>query len=411
MAAERARITVIGGGPFAVRLCEALADTAGIPAVEVVLVARDCARLSLIANHAELRVRRVRPDWTVRAEVERCSAIEGARVVVLLVRVGGLQARAYQETFPDRFGLVGDEGIGPGGMANAWHSLPVCKAIFADIWHVAPTARVLNMMAPLGMTTRLALDSGLDAVGLCELPLTTRRQLVPAFGQDSKALDYAGLNHLGWFWPRDEEGRNALEVAAASGIVDSHVLERFGAAPLSYYYDLFDHEARDRLGRHVRSGRARWLSALGDRLFQGLVNSPGADLPEMEQRPTPWFDQALAPIVAALLGDAPHRGFVNVANEGRLAGIQSDVVVELPAHFRGRSIDIEAPRCVPLPVLRFLRRIAKAEDLAYLAARDRVPTLLREALLALPVKIRKGDVSALVGAILKPFSGSLEASL
>src|SRR5437870_5388579 len=65
-----------------------------------------------------------------------------------------------------------------------------------------PRAAVLNLVAPLGITTRLLLDAGLDAIGVCELPRVTLEGWIAATATaaGNTSFRYAGLNHLGWFW-------------------------------------------------------------------------------------------------------------------------------------------------------------------------------------------------------------------
>ena len=67
-----------------------------------------------------------------------------------MIRVGGLAARQADEDLSRRFGVPGDEGLGPGGAANALRTLPVLAELAADLRRVAPGATVLNLVSPLG---------------------------------------------------------------------------------------------------------------------------------------------------------------------------------------------------------------------------------------------------------------------
>lgn len=231
--------------------------------------------------------------------------------MALLIRVGGLEARARDETFPRRWGLVGDEGLGPGGMANAWRTVPELAKVARTIRAVARRARVLDLMAPLGITTRLLAEQGLDAIGLCELPLATLEQWLGRVGvaADEPTWRYGGLNHLGWFWDLESNGVDLLRRLAETPMgvggaapVDRATLERFGAAPLRYYYDVFDPDTARRHGLARAPGRARELMALSETMIQHYAADPGATFDEEHARPTPWLDRAVAPIASALLG-------------------------------------------------------------------------------------------------------------
>lgn len=387
-APERVGIAVVGGGVSAVRLGELLAAEPALPPLRLALTARDPRRTAAIARHLAAVLRLRRPEWRVAAAPTAGAALAGARIVVLLVRVGGLAARAWDETFPLRFGAVGDEGLGLGGMANAWRTVPVMRELAAALRRHAPDAAVLNLTAPLGITTAALHAEGVPALGLCELPATTRsrlREVLPAAVHAS--LGYAGLNHLGWFWSGSPPSAGPLRRAAEAGLADGRTLSRFGALPLRYYYEVFDPAAARRLGARRVPGRAAQLQALSERVLARLHAAPGQAVPEMEERPTPWFDHALVPAVRALLGGPPYEGFVNVPNLGRVAGLPGELVVEVPAVLDGAAVRPAAAVRPPAPVLRFLAAVGEADLLAGAAARERSLPGLRAAIRALPLRL------------------------
>jgi 6-phospho-beta-glucosidase len=394
---DRAIVTIVGGGAFVPKLCEAAARLESLPPIELRLVARRAERLAIIADHAARAVARLPGDVRVTPFDAPAPALLGARVVVLLIRVGGLAARAHDEAFPRPFGLAGDEGLGPGGVANAYRTAPVLAGVARTIREHAPGAAVLNLVAPLGVTTRLLLDEGTDAIGLCELPLVTLEALARAAGVAARDVQYryAGLNHLGWFWDAHAGGVDVIARAAAAGLADARVIARFGAAPLPYYHDVVDPEAGRRLGRARAPDRALALAALSERLLERFARDPGGAAPELDERPTPWFERAVVPALRHALTGAPWRGFANVRNRGLLRGLPDDQVVETPITADRGGLHPRAPGAVPDPVERFLSAAAHAEDLSYRAARARSPALVAEAIRALPLPIAPEDVPAL----------------
>ncbi len=397
-------VTIVGGGAFAPRLCEALARTVELPEVELRLWARRADRVRTLAEHGARRIAAVRPGWTLRAAASLEDASAGSAVVILLVRVGGLEARAWDETFPRRYGLAGDEGLGPGGIANAWRTLPELRRIARIVQRVAPRVLVINLMAPLGLTTRFLLEQGLDTLGLCELPMSTLEGWLAATSHSAAEATwrYAGLNHLGWFWDVRAGGedilrRLAADSTAGSGAppVDGPTLARFHAAPLRYFYDVVDREAGRRLGLERSPGRPRQLSELADVLLRRFAETPGCAAPEEAARPTPWLDRAVAPVVSALLGGPPHDGFVNLRNGTLLPELPAELVVEVAASFSRSGTRPVAPGPLPAPVADFLRSMGRSEMLAYLAAGKQDPALLADAIRALPLAIGEADVQAL----------------
>lgn len=395
-------IAIVGGGLFTPRLCEALAQAIDLPEVELRLSARRQERLRIIANHSARRLAPARPGWSVQPALSLEAACEAASIIILLVRVGGLEARAWDEAFPRQFGLVGDEGLGPGGVANAWRTVPELATIARTIKQVAPTTRIVNLMAPLGVTTRLLLDRGLDAIGLCELPLVTLKSWMtqPELAGGLESWHYGGLNHLGWYWDVRCRGQDVLRLVADHPVddgapIDRVTLDRYGAAPLRYFYEVFDREAGRRLKLERSAHRAAELSGLTETLIRRFAESPGGDIPEAEARRTPWLDQAAAPIVSALLGGSAHRGFANLRNDGKMSELPTDIVVEVPITVSSDGIRPVSPGPLPDRVRKFLHQAAHSESLSFQASEQRDPALLIEAIRALPLSIPEVAVQEL----------------
>jgi 6-phospho-beta-glucosidase len=396
-----ARITIVGGGVYVVGLSELIAKR--LPGeVEIELVARRFERLRVIAEHTRLRLSRIGADCCVRAWPSLAEGVSGADIVVLLPRVGNLPARARDESFPAQFGIQGDEGIGPGGIANYLRTAPVMSEIARSIQMYASGAVVLNMTAPLGLTTRQLIEAGLNAIGVCELPAVTLAKLLddgPA-ATLPQGLRYGGLNHLGWFWPMSPRGEALLATAADRGVVDAETYCRFQATPLRYYFELFDQPAAGRLGVVRRAGRAQQLMALTERVFQHFAATPGEEVAELAERPTPWFDHALVPILRAILAGDRYCGFANVANHGLIDGLPAELVVELPVLIEGRGIHPATVGAPPAPAAAFLSAVAESEMLTYRAVTQRDTRLILTALAALPLSLPESQLPDLAEATL-----------
>ncbi len=364
------KIAILGGGTSTPRLCALLAAALPGP-VALVLHGRRPERLAILADAAAARVERGRVS--VRAEPDLDEALGGAEAVALLIRVGGFVARAHDEAFPRAFGRVGDEGLGLGGLANGWRTVPFVESLARSIQRACPTAFVANLMAPLGMTTAVLLDRGLDAVGVCELPGVTRAGLGHGPGEGH----YGGLNHLGWFWdlPR-----------------------RPGVHPLKYQARVFGDSP-------PAPGRAEVLRTLDAEVIQAL-RADSARVSEAEAlRPTPWFEHALVPILAARVGGAPHHGFANVRNGGLVPALPPEQVVEVEATFEGAALRPRPSGPLPAEVRPLLDAVAQSEALGLAAARERSPALVRAAVGALPQPLPSPMLDAIVDRIIESVEG------
>ncbi|MFZ4517058.1 MAG: hypothetical protein ACOYOP_01630 [Microthrixaceae bacterium] len=367
--ADPARVVLVGGGVHVATLADELAARVDLPdRLTLVLVARDAGRLATIGTHVAARARAARPGWKVEVSDDLADAARDAAAVVLMVRVGGLSARAGDEGFPADFGLVGDEGLGPGGMANALRTVPVVRELGTTLARVAPDALVVNLVAPLPVTTRALVDVGVRAVGVCELPTVVRDRLVAAGLRPDAGLGLGGLNHLSFWWDHDEPGR-LRDAALAAGLVDAATWDRFGAVPMPYYFRVIDPVAGAGIGIRQPSGRAGELQELADRALDAMAARPGDDVAALAGRPTPWFDLAVVPVVAAHLGGSPWSGPLNLPNAGRFAGVADDVVVEAPGGLADGVLDPGAAVELPPAVGEATRVWAAADDLLHRATR------------------------------------------
>ena len=165
------------------------------------LVDVDERRLGILAGF----VRRMAPGLQVEATTELAEGVRDARLVFSQFRVGGQAARDTDEELGRRWGIVGQETTGVGGLAKGLRTIPAALAVQAAVAaHAAPDAWLVNFTNPAGMVTEALLAHGTGdpprVVGLCNFPWVLRERLAAGLGvtTDSIDLDYVGLNHLAW---------------------------------------------------------------------------------------------------------------------------------------------------------------------------------------------------------------------
>ncbi|MGO1927401.1 MAG: 6-phospho-beta-glucosidase, partial [Brachybacterium tyrofermentans] len=207
------KLTILGGGGFRVPLVyEAMATGAtGLQVDEISLQDVDAARLRTITEvidgvRAQLEAdgRAVHPP-RVSATTDLREAVTGADFVFSAVRVGGAEARTVDERVALGLGLLGQETIGPGGLAYALRTIPVALEIARTVAELAPDAWVINFTNPAGIVTE-AMRSllGDRVVGICDTPIGLVRRVGRLLdvdlvaGERGAEVDYVGLNHLGW---------------------------------------------------------------------------------------------------------------------------------------------------------------------------------------------------------------------
>jgi 6-phospho-beta-glucosidase len=339
------RIAVIGGGStYTPELIEGFARRAGVLAVDE-LVLHDVAadRLDVVGGLARRILAAQGSPSRLVTTTSLESAVDGAAAVLVQLRVGGQQARLVDETLPGRFGLLGQETTGPGGFAKALRTVPVVLDIADTVAKLArPDAWIVDFTNPVGIVTRALLDAGHRAIGLCNSAIGFQRRLAGTFGvpPDRVRLDHAGLNHLTWIRRVLVDGVDRLPELLGSAAVDeladdtglpADLLRTLRAIP-SYYLHYF--YCTDEAVRAQATGPQRAEEVLEiERTLLALYADPTLDhKPELlEKRGGAYYSEAAAALATSLLtGDGGHH-YVDVRNDGTIAGLPDEAVVEVPA--------------------------------------------------------------------------------
>jgi len=105
----------------------------------------------------------------------------------------------------------------------------------------------------------------------------------------------------------------------------------------------------------------------------------------LEQRGGAFYSEAAAGLVRSLAYDIPDVHEVDVRNEGVLAGLAADDVVEVPARVEsGRIVPLDQPPLAP-ELLGLVQHVAAYERLTAEAAVTRDPVTAKKALLTHPL--------------------------
>jgi 6-phospho-beta-glucosidase len=338
-------------------------------------------------------------------------ALDRASFVLIQLRVGGQAARLSDETIPLACGCIGQETTGAGGLGKALRTVPVVLEIAERVRELAhDDAWIVDFTNPVGIVTRALLDHGHRAVGLCNVAIGVQRHVARLLAVEPRRVlvDQVGLNHLTWVRAVHVDGRDVLpellrdhgdELAAHAG-QPRRVLEELGAIP-SYYlrYFYFHDEVLD----EQRTGvpRAATVAEIERELLELYRDPALATTPKLlEQRGGAYYSEAATQLVASLAGGDGDVQVVDVRNNGTVAGLADDDVVELPAR-------VEAGGPVPLPqaplapeLLGLAQHVAAYERLAVAAAISGDRTVVHKALLAHPLIGQVPMADELVTALL-----------
>jgi 6-phospho-beta-glucosidase len=388
------KLAVVGAG--STYTPELVAGLAGLEIGRLALHDVDPGRLEVVGGLAGRMLDRAGFTGELSLGGELDAAVEDADFVLVQIRVGGQAARLLDETRPLPCGCIGQETTGAGGFAKAMRTVPVMLEIAERVRELAgPDAWIVDFTNPVGIVTRSLLDAGHRAVGLCNVAITLQRRFAALLGVEPRrvVVDQVGLNHLTWVRAVRLDGEDVLP-----GLLEEHgdelaeevqlprrLLEELGAVPSYYLRYFYEHDAV--LAEQLEGvPRATTVAEIEAGLLELYRDPSLSEKPALlEQRGGAFYSEAAAGLVRSLAYDIGDVHEVDVRNEGTLAGLADDDVVEVPAR-------VETGRIVPLPqgplapeLLGLVQHVAAYERLTAEAAVTRDPVTAKKALLTHPL--------------------------
>jgi 6-phospho-beta-glucosidase len=391
------RLTILGGGGFRVPLVYQAIAAGHSPITEVVLHDVAADRLAAIAAVlAEL----AGPDTpAVRTTTDLDAALADARFVFSAIRVGGLAGRTVDERVALRCGVLGQETTGPGGIAYGLRTVPVALRIAQRVAAMAPQAWVINFTNPAGMITEaMQRVLGERVVGICDSPvgLVNRARRALGLSGGEPAVEYVGLNHLGWLRGLRVDGVDRLpdlladEAALATveevRLVGANWVRALGALPNEYlYYFYRSREALAAIGSapatrgefllaqqerfYAESGRGdalrRWSQVREERDATYMAESReagGVGERAAEDVAAGGYQQVALELMGALSGGVARTMILDVRNGAAVPGLPADAVVEVPCLVGGHGITPLSTRPLPGAMLGLLQQVKAVEQ-------------------------------------------------
>jgi len=357
------KIAMIGAG--SVIFCKTLANdilaTPSLRGSEICLMSRTKPKLDRMEAFVRRMVKENGLPAKVWSTLDRREALKGAKYVIVMVQVGGLDAFRMDYEIPLKYGVdqcIGDS-LGPGGVFRALRTIPVLAEIARDMAELCPGAILLNYANPMGANC-LALGRVSDApyIGLCHGVQTTLDLISRYVGVPKERVDYlcAGINHMAWFLELREKGTGrdlypTLRVNFekpeyyVNEKVRGEVLRHFGyfmtesTGHLSEYLPWFRSSKRalelycDQPGFGGASGAYYQYCAMLDKKYRG-VDYLKYESPKIERRSVEYCSY----ILEAVETGAPFRLNGNVRNDGYIANLPAGACVEVPVFVDSRGL-------------------------------------------------------------------------
>lgn len=233
MNSQKYSVTIAGGGstftPGIVLML--LENMERFPIKTIKFYDNDYQRQEIIAKACEIYLRESVPEvefvYTTNPEI----AFSDIDFVLAHIRVGKYAMREQDEKIPLKYGVIGQETCGPGGIAYGMRSIGGVIEILDYMEQYSPNAWMLNYSNPAAIvaeaTRRLRPNSKI--LNICDMPIDLEEKMAHMCGLKSRKemqVSYYGLNHFGW-WSKiyDKDGNDLMpeikEHMATNGFADA----------------------------------------------------------------------------------------------------------------------------------------------------------------------------------------------
>lgn len=232
MSKQSYAVTVAGGGStftpgIALMLLE---ERERFPIHKIMFYDNDAERQETVAKACEIYLKENAPDIEFDYTTDPETAFTGIDFVLAHIRVGKYAMRELDEKIPLKYGVVGQETCGPGGIAYGMRSIGGVLEILDYMEKYSPEAWMLNYSNPAAIvaeaTRRLRPNSRI--LNICDMPIDLEEKMANMVGLKSRKemqVGYYGLNHFGWWYKiYDSEGNDLMpeikKHVAANGFAD-----------------------------------------------------------------------------------------------------------------------------------------------------------------------------------------------
>ena len=152
----RVKIAYLGGGSSRApgTMASFIHHGAEFDGSEFVLIDLDPDHLEITRRMATRMAQAAGLDITVTATTDMRRGLADVDAVLSSFRPGGFEARALDERIPLKYGVIGQETQGPGGLMMSLRSAQVMRELCANLAEVAPRARIFNYTNPVNIVSQ-----------------------------------------------------------------------------------------------------------------------------------------------------------------------------------------------------------------------------------------------------------------
>lgn len=211
-------IVIAGGGStYTPEIILMLLDNLDrLPLRSIKLYDNDGERQNKVAKACEILIKEKDPSIAYLATTDPKEAYTDVDFCLAHIRVGKLAMRELDEKIPLKYGVVGQETCGPGGIAYGMRSIAGVLENIDYMEQYSPDCWMLNYSNPAAIVAEACrrLRPHSRVINICDMPIGMEQSFAKILGfQDRKEMDvrYFGLNHFGWWTSiKDADGREYI---------------------------------------------------------------------------------------------------------------------------------------------------------------------------------------------------------
>jgi 6-phospho-beta-glucosidase len=434
------KLTFIGGGgirtPLAVVATLRRASRIGLE--ELCLMDTDAERLHIFGTLSRQVAGSIGNSVCITLTTDAREALTDASYVITSFRVGGDEARVLDERIALRHGVLGQETTGAGGFAMAMRSIPAILDYAELLRQVSPGAWIINFTNPAGLVTQALRDCGFNhTIGICDSANGAQNAIAAWLQVDPRRLqaEVFGLNHLSWSRRVWLDGEDVLASLLREPDFLSSTLQRLFDPKLIaafnmwlneylFYYYYSDSALAETTAYEKTRGEdvLAWNQGLLEQLraIDVMTNPSAAEQVYsvyMHQRIVSYMQHGEAnesttgitdveadegyagvalSVIEGLERDQPIYTALNVPNEGAIACMQPDDVVEVTCVVDGSGVHPQTIGNIPEPQELLMRTVKLYEKLAVRAILNSSRVLAVQALMLHPLVLSYARAEKLV---------------
>ena len=210
-------VTIGGGSSYTPELVEGFIkryDELPVKELWLVDIEEGQEKLEIVGHLAKRMVKKAEVDMNIYLSLDRRAALKDADFVTTQFRVGQLDAREKDELIPLKYGVIGQETNGPGGMFKGLRTIPVIFDIIKDCQELCPDAWIVSFTNPSGMNAEAVFrhTNWKKFIGLCNGPVNMIKDIEKILGaksEDQVNVKIGGINHMIYALDIEYNGHNA----------------------------------------------------------------------------------------------------------------------------------------------------------------------------------------------------------